>query len=145
MIVIIRIEKSGQHCINYYKTFSSSPHQGLFKPPTSNLKRSRSNFFLFRFPQKIGPSLVMDRYSKQDFRVCTRNQPKYGFKEIMAFLKFLPNSCQFFAIFDDFSKFSSTFGALQFEKSSNIAKNEEKPCSPTLQHISTIYTILLHW
>ena len=33
--------------------------------------------------------------------------------------------CLIFAIFDDFSKFHSTFIALQFEKSSNMAKNEE--------------------
>ena len=40
----------------------------------------------------------------------------------------------FWAIFDDFSKFhSSAYGALQFEKSSNMAKNEEtchQPISP---------------
>ena len=35
----------------------------------------------------------------------------------------------FFAIYNDISKFHSTFSVLHFEKSSNLAKNEEKPCS----------------
>ena len=44
-------------------------------------------------------------------------QVEHGF-----FSFFLPN----FAIFDDCSKFYSTFGALHFEKSSNIAKIWQK-------------------
>ena len=47
-----------------------------------------------------------------------------------AFLHFF---CQIFGIFNDFTKFCSTFGALHFEKSSNMAKNEEKPCLTCLK------------
>ena len=40
----------------------------------------------------------------------------------------------FFAIFDDFSKWSTEVGAaLNFENYSNMAKNENKPCSTYLK------------
>ena len=62
--------------------------------------------------------------------MITGNHPKNGFKASWTRLFFI------FAILDAFSKFHSTFGALHFEKSSNMAKNEEKPCLTCLQPIS---------
>ena len=55
------------------------------------------------------------------------NQPKNGFLRQVeqGFSPFLP----FFAIFDDFSKWGALKVLRNFEKSSNMAKNEEKPCS----------------
>ena len=41
----------------------------------------------------------------------------------------------FFAIFDDFSKWSTLKALWNFEKSINLANNEEKPCSTCLQPI----------
>ena len=49
-----------------------------------------------------------------------------------------PDNRKFMPYFDDFSKFRSTFGALHFEKSSKMAKNEEKACSTCVQPISRI-------
>ena len=42
----------------------------------------------------------------------------------------------FFSFFDDFSKFHSAFGALHFENSSNMSKNEEKPFTTCVQPIT---------
>ena len=57
----------------------------------------------------------------------------FGYLKSAEELVFKANSTRFFGIFDDFSKFHSTFSTLHFEKSSNsygknLAKNEEKPC-----------------
>ena len=71
---------------------------------------SCSNIFL------LYNSDVFGYYPKQDFWISVG-----GFSS-------------FFAIFDDFSKFCSAFSTLHFEKSSNLAKKVEKPCSTCFLH-----------
>ena len=65
----------------------------------------------------------------------THNRPKNGIKASSTRLFFI--FYQFFAIFDDFSKWSSVPNVLSnFEKSWNMAKNEEKPYSTCGNQIS---------
>ena len=53
------------------------------------------------------------------------NQPKNRFKA--CWTSFFSIFCPIFGIIGDFWKFCSAFGKLYFEKSSIIAKNEERP------------------
>ena len=63
--------------------------------------------------------LVTNRVPEIGF-LGTRNQPKNEFKA--SWTRFLLFFCQIFGIFDDFSKFCSTFSMHHFEKSSNMPK-----------------------
>ena len=55
--------------------------------------------------------------------------------DIMGLRKFEQGFSSFFAIFDDFSKWSMPKPLGNFGKSSNMAKNVEKPCSTCLNPI----------
>ena len=70
---------------------------------------------------------MVERIPEPPISSSIRIQPKNGFKKQVG-TRFFFIFCQIFAIFDDFSKFRRTFGMLHFEKSSNMAKNEENSC-----------------
>ena len=70
---------------------------------------------------------------KFDFRVPGISQKKLFF-----------NFCQISAIFDDFSYFCSTFSALHFEKSSNLAQIWQKLAENSLFDLpETHFSIVL--
>ena len=75
----------------------------------------------------------------QTFSYLESAKNRVGAKSNKAFLHLF---CQSFGIFDNFSKFCSIFSALHVEKSSNMAKNEEKPCSTCL---STYFSTVFCW
>ena len=70
------------------------------------------------FTYTIGIVLVMDSGTGNSSEKWIEGNVDYGFSS-------------YCAIFDDFQKFHDTIGALHFEKSSNMAKDEEPPTKDT--------------
>ena len=79
--------------------------------------------------------LVAERVPEKWFLGATRVSRKMFLRQVeQGFSSFLPNYLVYIGWFFKFPSASST---LHFEKSSNMAKNEVKPCSNCLKPIST--------